>query len=103
MSAHLVNLCVPRGLHPRSRRFCLPAAGPAGTEPELMKAFLRRITRSAECHAGGNKHSAHLTINVYGYDLSLAAGIVFLVVFSLLTIAHVGVLAKSRVWWTVVS
>ncbi|GAA5950341.1 hypothetical protein JCM21900_003698 [Sporobolomyces salmonicolor] len=44
---------------------------------------------------GGNT----LTFNIYGYDPSLAAAIVFIVAFSLITIVQTGLVARSRIWW----
>ena len=35
----------------------------------------------------------------YGYDPSLAAGVVFTVVFFLLMLAHIVQVTKSRKWW----
>ncbi|GAA5924377.1 hypothetical protein JCM1841_001681 [Sporobolomyces salmonicolor] len=43
-----------------------------------------------------------LTFNIYGYDPSLAAAIVFIVAFSLITIVQTGLIARSRIWWLTV-
>ncbi|GAA5869889.1 hypothetical protein JCM1840_007663 [Sporobolomyces johnsonii] len=43
-----------------------------------------------------------LTFNIYGYDPSLAAAIVFIVAFSLITIVQTGLVARSRIWWLTV-
>ncbi len=38
--------------------------------------------------------------NQYDYSPSLAAGVIFVLLFSLLSILHLGILIKSRIWWT---
>lgn len=43
-----------------------------------------------------------MDFNIYGYVPSLAAGIAFITVFSLLTIASIGLVAKSKIWWLLV-
>lgn len=45
---------------------------------------------------GGN---GDLDFNIYGYVPSLAAGIVFIVVFSLITLVQLGLVVRSRIWW----
>ncbi|GAA6012160.1 hypothetical protein JCM10207_005152 [Rhodosporidiobolus poonsookiae] len=41
----------------------------------------------------------HLTFNIYGYNPSLAAAIVFIIAFSLITIYQTVLVARSRIWW----
>lgn len=41
--------------------------------------------------------------NQYDYHPSLAAGVIFVLLFSALSIVHLGILIKSRIWWTSVS
>ncbi|GAA5855634.1 hypothetical protein JCM8547_001626 [Rhodosporidiobolus lusitaniae] len=43
--------------------------------------------------------SDHLTFNIYGYDPSLAAAIVYILVFSLITIVQTVQVGRSRIWW----
>ncbi|GAA5927838.1 RTA1 domain-containing protein [Sporobolomyces koalae] len=40
-----------------------------------------------------------LTFNIYGYVPSLAAALVFVVVFSLITIVQTGLVLRSKIWW----
>ncbi|GAA6061387.1 hypothetical protein JCM10212_000647 [Sporobolomyces blumeae] len=40
-----------------------------------------------------------LTFNIYGYTPSLAAAVVFLVFFSLISIAQLVLVVRSRIWW----
>ena len=47
-------------------------------------------------------NGSHLDFNIYGYLPSLAAGVAFLVLFSLLTAVHFGIVLRSRVWWLMV-
>lgn len=69
-------------------------------ERSLTRAPPSNSRRDDSCHPGG--HSDTLTFNIYGYVPSLAAGIVFLIAFSVLTAVHLGVVVRSRLWWTCV-
>ncbi|GAA5974649.1 hypothetical protein JCM5350_001233 [Sporobolomyces pararoseus] len=40
-----------------------------------------------------------LTFNIYGYVPSLAAAVVFIIVFSLITIVQLGLVVRSKIWW----
>ncbi|GAA6046480.1 hypothetical protein JCM3770_004943, partial [Rhodotorula araucariae] len=48
------------------------------------------------------RNGDELTFNIYGYDPSLAAAIVFLVAFSLITLWQTVQVIRSRVWWLTV-
>ncbi|GAA5869872.1 hypothetical protein JCM3774_000518 [Rhodotorula dairenensis] len=48
------------------------------------------------------KNSNTLDFNIYGYDPSLVAGIIFLILFSLATLVQAVRVYRSRVWWLVV-
>ncbi|BGP15217.1 hypothetical protein JCM10213v2_003176 [Rhodosporidiobolus nylandii] len=41
-------------------------------------------------------------VNLYGYDPSLAAAIVYIVVFALITLVQAVQVGRSRIWWLVV-
>ncbi|KAM0750898.1 parasitic phase-specific protein PSP-1 [Meredithblackwellia eburnea MCA 4105] len=45
------------------------------------------------------RRDQQLKFNIYGYDPSLAAAIVFLVSFALLTLAHIFLVIRSRSYW----
>ncbi|TNY22111.1 RTA1 like protein-domain-containing protein [Rhodotorula diobovata] len=46
--------------------------------------------------------NGELDFNIYGYDPSLAAAIVFLVAFGLITLWQAGLVVRSRIWWLTV-
>ncbi|GAA5965503.1 hypothetical protein JCM8115_005776 [Rhodotorula mucilaginosa] len=48
------------------------------------------------------KSSNELDFNIYGYDPSLVAGIIFLICFGLATLIQAGRVYRSRIWWLVV-
>ncbi|BGP39118.1 hypothetical protein JCM10450v2_003072 [Rhodotorula kratochvilovae] len=48
------------------------------------------------------RNGDELTFNIYGYDPSLAAAIVFLVAFGLITLWQTGQVVRSRIWWLIV-
>lgn len=48
------------------------------------------------------KSSHELDFNIYGYDPSLVAGVIFLVCFGLATLIQAGRVYRSRIWWLVV-
>ncbi|ORY66946.1 RTA1 domain protein [Leucosporidium creatinivorum] len=43
--------------------------------------------------------SSDLTFNIYGYNPSLPAAIIFIVLFSLISLIQAGYVVRSRIWW----
>jgi len=63
-------------------------------EVSLANALLVRLLRRDDSDARQNQ---------YDYHPSLAAGVIFVLLFSVLSAIHLGILIKSRIWWTIVS
>ncbi|GAA6008890.1 hypothetical protein JCM11491_003821 [Sporobolomyces phaffii] len=49
--------------------------------------------------ASSTDSGGDLTFNIYGYVPSLAAAIVFIIAFSLITLIQLGLVVRSRIWW----
>lgn len=64
-----------------------------------MPAYRCDTTASRTPNDDGN----HLDFLIYGYVPSFPAGVAFLALFALLTVVHLAITIKSRVWWTTVS
>ncbi|GAA5916787.1 hypothetical protein JCM5296_007389 [Sporobolomyces johnsonii] len=70
-----------------------------------MSAYVhhsRTILAASALPASSTNGGDDLTFNIYGYDPSLAAAIVFIVAFSLSTIVQTGLVVRSRIWWLTV-
>lgn len=76
------------------------------SQPSIMDSFLldSRATKGSSARAYGlGCHAYNPNIRTaFGYRPSLAAGIVFVILFSLITIAHIVQVGISRKWWYLV-